>query len=310
VLLAHLSDLHLRDEADAIEFATQLDCIGARADHLVITGDLLDRWQPALLDTALDALAERGLLAAARVTILHGNHDLASSGGHPRGPGDLRRLALRFWDPPPLLALRRRRFYRRIAARAPGAAAPPPFVKQLDGGVTLAVVDTVPFPWWPLSVRGREIRLNHGRGAVPGCQIEWLARLPRSQTLVILTHHYPLEVPPYQWRTPLPPAPASSRWQQWLARWRVVVPMEIRASDRDRFWSAAETAGAAAVLCGHVHRARIDRYCGVAVGLNGQSGAAWAGRTIAYYRIGQGTFEAEYESARPYNATKSTRPSS
>ena len=65
MVIAHLSDLHLRDEGDAVEFGRRLDRIAARpVDHLVITGDLLDRWQPALLDTALDALASRGLLAA------------------------------------------------------------------------------------------------------------------------------------------------------------------------------------------------------------------------------------------------------
>ena len=69
----------------------------------VITGDLLDRWNPPLLERALDALGARGFLDPARVTIIHGNHDLPSSGGHPREQRDLLRLALRFWDPPPLL---------------------------------------------------------------------------------------------------------------------------------------------------------------------------------------------------------------
>jgi 3',5'-cyclic AMP phosphodiesterase CpdA len=291
VIFAHLSDLHLRDEADAVELGRQLDRIGSRnADHLVITGDLFDRWQPALLDVILDALGQRGLLSADRVTILHGNHDLASSGGHPRDRRDLLRVALRFWDPPPLLAMRRARFYRRIEARAPGVAARAPFVKELAGGVVLAVVDTVPSPWRPFSVRGREISLNHARGAVGRTQIAWLSRLPPRDTLVILTHHYPLPISPYEWHKPGTDRPS------WLDRWRVVVPMEIGADDRERFWSAAQAAGATAVLCGHVHRARVDHYRGIAVGLNGQSGAAWAGRTIAYYRIDRGLFEAEYES--------------
>jgi 3',5'-cyclic AMP phosphodiesterase CpdA len=293
VLFAHLSDLHLRDDADAVELGRQLDRISSRhADHLVITGDLLDRWQPTLLDLVLDALGARGLLSADRVTILHGNHDLASSGGHPRQRRDLLRAALRFWDPPPLVARRRARFYRRIETCAPGAAAPAPFVKRLAGGVMLAVIDTVPSPWRPFSIRGREISLNHARGAVGQDQIAWLSRLPRRDTLVILTHHYPLPISPYEWRTPAAGPPSS-----WLERWRVVVPMEIAPDDREKFWSAAQAAGATAVLCGHVHRARVDHYRGIAVGLNGQSGAGWAGRTVAYYRIGRGTIEAEYESA-------------
>ena len=86
MLIAHLSDLHLRDTDDAVWLDRQLDRIAARnPDHLAITGDLLDRWQPALLERALDALKARGLLDAERLTLLHGNHDLASSGGHPGG---------------------------------------------------------------------------------------------------------------------------------------------------------------------------------------------------------------------------------
>ncbi|NUR56408.1 MAG: hypothetical protein HOQ29_18350, partial [Acidobacteria bacterium] len=131
MLIAHLSDLHMRDAADAAAFEHQLDRIVAGApDHLVISGDLLDRWQPRLLQRALDALARRGLLSRERTTIVHGNHDLASSGGHPRSRRDLPRLILRAWDPPPLVSARRRRFYAAIERRAPGVAALLPFAKD------------------------------------------------------------------------------------------------------------------------------------------------------------------------------------
>jgi hypothetical protein len=71
--------------------------------------------------------------------------------------------------------------------------------------------------------------------------------------------------------------------------------MEIPAADRALFWNAVRRAGAGLVLCGHVHRARLDRHEGVAIGLNGQSGADWAGRTIAYYHLRDGTVEMEAE---------------
>ena len=61
--------------------------------------------------------------------------------------------------------------------------------------------------------------------------------------------------------------------------------MDIAPEDRTRFWRAAEGAGAVAVFCGHVHRARLEQHGEIAVGLNGQSGADWAGRTIAFYRL-------------------------
>ena len=300
MLLAHLSDLHLRDEADAIEFDRQLDRIRSRgADHLVITGDLLDWWQPTLLGRVLDALNSRGLLSAGKVTIFHGNHDLASGGGHPRQPRDLWRLILRGWDPPPLLARRKRQFYRDIAARAPGIATPPPFVKPLDSGVVLAVLDTIRFQWIPCSIRKDEVRVNHARGTLSEEQTRWLASLPPADALVVLTHHYPLEVAPYEWRRPSPASPRPAWWRSWLERWAVTVPMEIRQPDRQRFWQAAAAARAVAVLCGHVHRARVDRRDGIAVALNGQSGAAWAGRTIAYYRITGAGLEVDYESGSP-----------
>ena len=61
--------------------------------------------------------------------------------------------------------------------------------------------------------------------------------------------------------------------------------MDVNAGDLAGFWSAVDECGAFAVFCGHVHRARLEHRNDVAIGLNGQSGAEWAGRTIAFYRI-------------------------
>jgi hypothetical protein len=71
--------------------------------------------------------------------------------------------------------------------------------------------------------------------------------------------------------------------------------MEISQIDRDRLWDAVMAAGARLVLCGHVHRARLERHGATFVGLNGQSGAAWAGRTIAYYTVDETGVRAEFE---------------
>ena len=43
-------------------------------------------------------------LVAERVTDIHGNHDLTSSGAHPRTRADIPRLLFRAWDPPPIIA--------------------------------------------------------------------------------------------------------------------------------------------------------------------------------------------------------------
>jgi hypothetical protein len=265
----------------------QLDRIVTRApDHLVITGDLLDRWLPAVLERVLDALGSRGLLASERLTLLHGNHDLASSGGHPRRGADLWRLAGRFWDPPPIVAARRRQFHSAIARRGAGIASAAPWRKALrHDGATIAILDTVPAFWAPVTLQGRTLVVRHAVGCIPRSQTAWLATLRGSRgPLVVLMHHYPLESPPFRW-TPdriHHPAMEALRWLH-----AVEVRMEIDDPDRRRFWRAAVAAGVRLVLCGHVHRTRLERRGAIDVGLNGQSGAAWAGRTIAWYQIGE-----------------------
>ena len=277
MVIAHLSDLHLRNAGDGVWLDGQLDRIAAEhPDHLAITGDLLDRWAPSLLARVLDALAAHGLLDPERTTILHGNHDLASSGGHPRGRADLWRLGLRFWDPPPLLRRRRRRFHDMIAARAPGITGAAPFMKSLASGLRLAVLDTIPFSWIPFTVEDGAVVLRHAIGAVPTAQSAWLAsQQPAPTPLVVLMHHYPLGMPSFRWT----PGGRLARVPP------VVVPMHVPVRDQDAFWKAAESAGVRLVLCGHVHRARLEWQGRMAVGLHGQSGAEWAGRTIAWYDL-------------------------
>lgn len=279
MLIAHLSDSHMRDANDVRAFERQLDrVLAGGADHLVLSGDLLDRWRPRLLAAALDSLETRGLLQPARVTIVHGNHDLTSSGAQPRSRADFPRLLLRAWDPPPVIAARRRRFYAAIERRARGVAALAPFAKDL-GALSIAALDTIPTSWKPFGVRDGRIQLRAGSGCVRDEQIDWLVKaLPRGKPALLVLHHYPLPVAPFRWKSG-----------------KVEVLMEIPKSDRDRLWAAARAAGVRLMLCGHVHRARLEWHHGIAVGLQGQSGAAWAGRSIGWYHLAGSDIQMEVE---------------
>jgi len=288
VLIAHLSDLHLRDDGDVAWLDRQLAHIVARKPaHLAVTGDLLDRWDPRVLSKALDRFAAHDLLDQGRLTVLHGNHDLASSGGHPRERRDLVRLAVRFWDPPPLVARRRRLFLSMLNERASGVAAASPFLKTLSDGARIAVVDTVPVPWRPLSYAGGCLTVHHAIGCVRKEEASWLSRQQGSGPLILLMHHYPVRVPAFRWRPDL--TILQSRWLsgvRTLLR-EVCVPTEIPDSERQLLWDAARGAGVRLLLCGHLHRARLEWHDRIAVGLNGESGAAWAGRTVAFYEISE-----------------------
>jgi 3',5'-cyclic AMP phosphodiesterase CpdA len=282
--LGHLSDLHLRDIDDLDRFHAQLrNMVRADIDHLVITGDLLERWDTPLLDGAFDVLRARDLdlFRRDRLTIIHGNHDLVSVGA-PHSPRERNRLLVRFWDPEPLLVWRRRRFYARIQALFDAPVTGLPFIKRNVHGIDLVAIDTVPTRFRPIAVqsartasagarrglRGARIELRHALGTVRERDAAWLSALgPRTERpRVLLLHHYPLPTPPLTWR-------------------RITVPMEIPPSRRDLLWRAAEHADVRLILCGHVHRARLERVGNVSVGLEGTSGGAWADFGGSVYEI-------------------------
>jgi 3',5'-cyclic AMP phosphodiesterase CpdA len=269
--IAHLGDHHLRgrDELPVLEW--QLARAAAEADHIVFSGDLLDRWDRNLLLDARARLEARGLLNPDRLTIIHGNHDLASSGGWPRRRADILRMVFRFWDPPPLLARRRERFTDLFSP----VSAPLPYEKRIAGGQwRLLAIDSTPFPWAPFTYGSRALRLRTALGAVRLSDLEWVESLPAFPSVLVM-HHYPLPTPALLWN-----------------EGRVVVPMHVRGPV-DRLLAALGRAGVRLIMCGHVHRTQLDWHDGIAVGLQGQSGAEWASRPLTIYDVDETSVRSE-----------------
>ena len=226
MIVAHLSDLHLRNRDDVVAFALQLDRVVATSRCTSPSPATFSTAGTRLLEHTLDVLGERGWLHGDRASIIHGNHDLSSSGGHPRDRRDLWRLAARFWDPPPLIAWRRREFHRRIERRAANVALRPGEVKTLPGGLRLVTVDSIPALWVPVSLAAGTVTLRSGEGRIPASQVDWLSAQAGSSPLAVLIHHYPLPVGSFRWNVGR--LGTATRLLTLLERWQVVVTMEIR----------------------------------------------------------------------------------
>jgi hypothetical protein len=121
--------------------------------------------------------------------------------------------------------------------------------------------------------------VQHAVGCVRPGDAAWLSALAADESpLLLLTHHFPLDPPEFHWRP-------NGRLRHVIREVRV--PMDIPYAQRDGLLDAAAAARVRLLLCGHVHRARLAFHGTVAIGLNGQSGADWAGRTIAYYSLAE-----------------------
>ena len=76
--IAHLSDLHLTDVNRDFECCLALveDATARGAEHLVISGDLVECGQMKVLKAFVGALRSRGWAGSNRLTIVPGNHDI------------------------------------------------------------------------------------------------------------------------------------------------------------------------------------------------------------------------------------------
>ena len=99
--LAHLSDPHLALDGRGSEAVLDFllgDAVARGADHVLVTGDVVDRPDPRARATVVRLLRRHGLFAPARVTVLPGNHDLAGDPGTPSAPAGRRRALEAFLD--------------------------------------------------------------------------------------------------------------------------------------------------------------------------------------------------------------------
>ncbi len=99
--LAHLSDPHLaldgRGSGAVLDFLLG-DAVARGADHVLLTGDVVDRPDPRARATVVRLLRLHGLLSPARATVLPGNHDLAGDPGARSTPASRRRALDAFLD--------------------------------------------------------------------------------------------------------------------------------------------------------------------------------------------------------------------
>ncbi len=170
--LCHLSDPHLRAEAPETRACLDgllADALARGADHVVLTGDLVERPGRAHLEALKSVLVARGLWSSRRVTVLPGNHDVAGHPSDPSTPASRRRALTRFLD---------------FFAPVNGPLAPGRPVRKRFG---------------PVELVGLVTASPHHRveGLVTPADLEAIARRPRREIChrILAIHHHPWPAP-------------------------------------------------------------------------------------------------------------------
>ena len=264
-VFAHLSDLHLRDEADAVELDRQLDSHRRASPSITWSSPAISSTGGSRRCSTRPRRARRARIADPRT----GHH-------HPRQPRSRieRRPSARAARPPARWRCGSG-IRRRCSAMPTGAS--------IDGSRparrALAHRAAVPRSGWLAASRSppstpcryRGCRSPFAAGGItpaacprsdrPDARLEWLAAAARATRLVVLIHHYPLDAGSQlaydRWRSQAPIAlvvasriggeSSPCRWRSTRRSGTVLVGGE-------------QSAGAFAVFCGHVHRARLDHH--------------------------------------------------
>ena len=243
IAIAHFSDFHL--ENTKLEFRRALalidDAFNQGAEHIVISGDIVDGQQIKVVREFVSELDSRSFLSADRSTIVPGNHDVFPNLGFriPRRPTgvfkefvEITKASRRGNDSAELIR-----------------GAPYPFGKVLSEQAVLVGLDT--------TRNGKHDPREWTAGELPKEHVDAVERFfsEHSEALhrVVVMHHYPYRCN----------FVGGNTFNQ-----NFIEP----EADTVREWLRA--AGATLVLCGHVHVDPKDRAMGDGVRLlrNGTAG--------------------------------------
>lgn len=222
--IAHFSDFHLANLNLDFERSLMLvdDAADQEADHLMLTGDLVESGQMPIVAAFVEALKHRGWAGSDKLTIIPGNHDIFPFS--KRALPTLRRPTAIFEEFVTLT--RRSRKGRNVTKLVRGE--PFPFGKILTKDVVLVGLDTTrtgqynPFRW----AEG-ELPEHHREAAS-----EFLAANSKAKHRIVAMHHHP-------WFENL-------EGNNWIEQnFTTPPPDEIEA------W--LRKSAATLVLCGHVH---------------------------------------------------------
>jgi len=270
--IAHFSDFHIGNE-DELQSAMRLvqDAISQGADHLIITGDLLERADMPIAAVFWDFLKEHGWATAERCTFAPGNHDVfAISDIFPTSPAELVELFKRsagvFTQSP---SRARARLAKITASSRHGSGAEQlcpdsafAVGKVLSGGsVVVAAVDTTrkgriePWLWQEGELSTQE------RNAVT----RFFAQHKAAKHRILAMHHSPLTEDIAGPFNQLFAEPKPEVIQEWL-----------------------KSCGATHVLCGHIHQvhsienSRLSSTCRI---LRAGTAGGWGDDQCVYHLL-------------------------
>lgn len=221
--IAHFSDWHLTAIDDRIETVlANIDAVSdAGADHVVITGDIVDCAQLDVLEVFFDQMKARKLLNRKRLTIVPGNHDIFPLAKSPRAMA--KKVASRVtptktWE----------RFNEMAGLKG---ADPYPICKKLSDDVVIAGFDT--------TRNGRYNPADWVRGELPLEQVKkakrYFQRYAGAKHRIAVMHNYP-------WRENAHEGP---------------VALDLLNPTPDEAVDLLKDGGATAVLCGHMHDTQV-----------------------------------------------------